>query len=99
MTGMGRVVYLYLKGFSRKADSHSVHNSDPTRTRTYICLSLPQPIVTPPAPSGHSHSHWLRHFPTTTPSGINTPHRPIPVILHPPAHEDGNDRGFRNVSY
>jgi len=25
--------------------------------------------------------------------------RPIPVILHPPAHEDGGDRGFRNVGY
>ena len=63
---------------SRKADSHSVHNSDPTstRTRTYICLPLPQPVVTPPTPSGHSPSHWLRHFPTTTPSGINTPHVP-----------------------
>jgi len=46
------------------------------RTRTYICLPLPQPVVTPPTPSGHSPSHWLRHFPTTTPSGINTPHVP-----------------------
>ena len=42
----------------------------------YICLPLPQPVVTPPAPSGHSTSHWLRLFPTTTPSGINTPHVP-----------------------
>jgi hypothetical protein len=47
-----------------------------TRTRTYICLPLPQPVVTPPTPPGHSPSHWLRHFPTTTPSGINTPHVP-----------------------
>jgi len=61
---------------SRKGDSHWVHNSDPTPTRTYICLPLPQSVVTPPAPSGHFPSHWLRHFPTTTPSGINTPHVP-----------------------
>ena len=61
---------------SRKGDSHSVHNSDPTRTRTYICVPLPQPVVTPPTPSDHSPSHWLHHFPTTTPSGINTPHVP-----------------------
>jgi hypothetical protein len=32
-------------------------------------------------------------------SGINTPHIPIPVILHRPAYEDGTDRGFRNVGY
>ena len=75
---------------SRKRDSHRVHNSDATRTCTYICLPLPQPFVTPPALSGHSPSHWLHHFPTTTPSGINTPHVSSPVILHPPACEDGN---------
>jgi hypothetical protein len=60
---------------SRKGDSHWVHDSDPTRTRTYICLPFSQPVVTPP-PGGHSRSHWLRHFPTTIPSGINTPHVP-----------------------
>ena len=32
-------------------------------------------------------------------SGINTPHIPYPFILHPPAHEDGTDRLFRNVGY
>jgi len=32
-------------------------------------------------------------------SGINTPHIPSPVILHPLAYEDGTDRGFRNVGY
>ena len=37
---------------------------------------LPQPVVTPPTPASHSPSHWLRHFPTTTPSVINTPHVP-----------------------
>ena len=79
-TGMGDSAsanpgnYCYID--SRKGDSHWVHNSDPTRTRTYICLPLPQPVVTPPSPSGQSHSHWLRNFPTTTPSGINTPHVP-----------------------
>ena len=82
---------------SRKADSHPVHNSDPTRT--FICLPLSQLIVTPPTPSGHSPSHWLRPIPTTTHSGINTPHVSSPVILHPPAHEVGTDTGFRNVGY
>ena len=94
---LSKIVSIYID--SRKADSHSVHNSDPTRTRTNICLPLPQPVVTPPTPSGHSPSHWLRYFPTTPPSGINTPHVPSLVILHPPAHEDGADRGFRNVGY
>jgi hypothetical protein len=61
---------------SRKGDSHWVHNSDPTRTCSYICLPLPQPVVTPPTPTGHCPSHWLRHIPTATPSGINTPHFP-----------------------
>jgi len=27
-------------------------------------------------------------------SGINTPHIPYPVMLHPPAYEDGTDRVF-----
>ena len=70
-----------------------------SRTRTYIYLPLPQPAVTPPTPTGHSSSHWLRHFPTTTPSGTNTPHVPTQGILHPPAHEDGTDRGFLNVGF
>jgi len=32
-------------------------------------------------------------------AGINTPHIPSLVILHPPAYEDGIDRGFRNVGF
>ena len=67
---------------SRKGDSHSVHYSDPTRTRTCI----PPPSTTcwyihPPC-LGTRPYHWLRHFPITTLSGINTPHTPSPVILH-----------------
>jgi len=31
--------------------------------------------------------------------GINTPHVSSSVILHPPALEDGTDRGFRNVGF
>ena len=72
MTGMGRAVYLYLKGLWWGSGGA---NGD-TRTRTYICLSLPQPVVTPPARPVTLQSYWLRHFPTTTPSGINTPHVP-----------------------
>jgi len=41
--------------------------------------------------------HWLPHQPARTVSGINTPHIPSLVILHPPAYEDGTDRGFQNV--
>ena len=33
--------------------------------------------------------NWLLHWPARTLSGINTPHIPYPVILHPPAYEDG----------
>ena len=52
--------------------------------RTYIPPTAPPlPVVTPPTPSGHSPSHWLLPFPTTPLSGINTPHTPSPVILHP----------------
>ena len=42
---------------------------------------------------------WLLHQPARTLSGINAPHTPSLVILHPPAYEDGTDRGFRNVGY
>ena len=60
---------------------------------------LPQPVVTPPTPSCHSPHYWPCHFRATTLPSINTPHTPSPVIIHPPAHEDGTDRGFRNVGY
>jgi len=43
--------------------------------------------------------YWLLHQPARTLSGINTPNIPSLVILHPPAYEDGTDRGFRNVGY
>jgi len=43
--------------------------------------------------------HWLLHLPARTLPGINTPHIPSPVVLHPPAYEDGTDRGFRNIGY
>jgi len=70
-----------------------------TRTCTYI----PPPSTTcwyihPPCPATHP-SHLLHHFPTTTLSGINTPHTPSPVILHRPAYKDGTDREFRNIGY
>ena len=42
-------------------------------------------LCTYPPLSGHSPSHWLHHLPAKTLSGINTPHIPCPVILHPPA--------------
>ena len=45
----------------------------------------------PPAPSTTCYARTL--------SGINTPHIPSLVILHPPAYEGGTDRGFRNVGY
>jgi hypothetical protein len=60
------------------------------------------PYIPPPSwppPTGYSPSHWLRHQPAWTRSGINTPHIPNPVILHRPAFEDGTDRVFRNVGY
>jgi len=84
---------------STKADSHPVHYSDPTSTRTYIPAPFHNLLCTYPPPSGHSPFHWLLHQPARTLSGINTPHIPSPVILHPPAYEDGTDRGFRNVGY
>jgi hypothetical protein len=55
--------------------------------------------VHPPAPSSHSPPYWSCHFRATTISGINTPHVPSPVILHPPAFEDGTDRVCRNVGF
>ena len=75
----------------RKGDSHPVHYNDPTRTRTYIPAPLPQPAVHLPAHIRSLAFHWLLHQPARTLSGINTPHIPSPVIIHPPAYEDGND--------
>ena len=40
--------------------------------------------------------HSLLHHPARTLSAITTPHIPFLVILHPPAYEDVNNRGFRN---
>ena len=62
-------------------------------------IPLPQPAVHLPAPIRSLTFHWLLHQPARTLSGINTPHIPSPVILHPPAYEDETDRGFRNVGY
>jgi len=45
------------------------------------------------------HAANFRGEPARTLSGINTPHIPSPVILHPPIYEDGTNRGFRNVGY
>jgi len=59
----------------------------------------PQPVMHLPAQYRSLAFHWLFHEPARTLSGINTPHIPSLVILHPPAHEDGTDRGFRNVGY
>jgi len=75
-----------------------LHHSDPTRTRSYI----PAPSTTcyaPNRPLPVTRLHWLLHQPARTLSGINTPHIPSLVILHPPAYEDGTDGGFRNVGY
>ena len=64
-----------------------------------IYLPLPQPVMHLPAHSQSLAFHWLLHQPARTLSGINTPHIPSFVILHPPGYEDGTDRGFRNVGY
>ena len=64
----------------------------------YTC-PLPQPAVHLPAPIRSLAFHWHLHQPARTLSGINTPHIPSPVILHPPAYEDGTDRWFWNVGY
>ena len=81
---------------SSKGGIRGVHYSDPNRTRT---CPLPQPVVQLPAQFRSLAFHWLLHQAVRTLSGINTPHIPYPVILHPPAYEDRTDRGFRNVGY
>jgi len=69
----------------------------PTHALKY--LPLPQPFVHLPAPL------WSLALPLAPPlayqtlSGINTPHIPCPVILHPSAFEDGTDKVFLNVGY
>ena len=77
--------------------SHPIHNSNPTRTRTYIHPPPPLPAELLPALYGHTTSYWLCHFPAPTQPGINTPHNPSTDILHSPAYEDGTDSEFRNV--
>jgi len=74
---------------SRKGDSHRVHYSD--RTRTYIPPPLHNLLCTYPPPSCHSPSIGSSTGLPEPCSGINTPHIPYPVILHPPAYEDGTD--------
>ena len=64
----------------------------------YTC-PLPQLVVHLPAHIQSLAFHWLLHQPVRTLSGINTPHIPSSVILHPPANEDGTDRGFQNIGY
>jgi len=64
-----------------------------------LFLSGKEPVVHLPAHIRTLAFHWLLHQPARTLSGINTPHIPSPVILHPAAYEDGTDRGFRNVGY
>ena len=59
-----------------------------------IYLPLPQPVMHLPAHFRSLAFHWLLHQPARTLSGINTPHIPSLVILHPPAYEDGTDGVF-----
>ena len=82
---------------SKRGDSHPIHNSNPTRTCTYIHPPPPLPAGLLPAPYGHTTSYWLCRFPTPTQPGINPPHNPSTDILHSPAYEDGTDSEFRNV--
>jgi len=82
---------------SKREDSHPIHNSNPTRTRTYIHPPPPLPAGLLPAPYRHTTSYWLCHFPASTQPGINTPHNPSTDILNSPAYEDGTDSEFRNV--
>ena len=70
--------------------------SHPHSTYLYH-LPLPLPVVRPPAPP--SPVTLLPIGPATAISGINTPHVSALVIIHPPALEDGADRGFRNVGF
>ena len=65
----------------------------PVHTHLYTC-PLPQPAVHLPAPIRSLAFHWLLQQPARTLSGINTPHIPCPVIIHPPAYEDGTDTVF-----
>ena len=81
----------------RRHPPSTLQRSHP-RSHLYTC-PLPQPVVHLPAHIRSLAFHWLLHQPARTLSGINTPHIPSPVILHPPAYEDGTDRGFRNVGY
>ena len=67
-------------------------------THLYTC-PLPQPVMHLPTHFRSLAFHWLLHQPVRTLSGINTPHIPSLVIFHPPAYEDGTDRGLRNVGY
>ena len=82
---------------SKRVDSDPIHNSKPTRTRTYIHPPPPLPAGLLTASYGHTASYWLCHFPAPTQPGINTPHKPSTDILHSPAYEDGTDSEFRNV--
>ena len=86
---------------SRKTDSHQYNTVIPPAQHLFL---PPPPSTTCCAStrnvrSGHSPPYWPCHFPDTTISGINTPHVPSLVILHPPALEAGTDGRFRNVSF
>jgi len=86
-------VYLYLKGLWQGSGRANRKGSD----RTGWVES--QQVVEGGGGINKCYSGGYCHFPATTISGINTPHVPTPVILHPPALEDGTDRGFRNVGF
>ena len=113
MSGMGRAVYLYLKGLWWESGGANGRESDrmgwvesqqvvegggiykcecgggSLLCTEWLSVSFPLSLSLPLAPP-LSHHNPFRYKYTA---------RPFPVILHPPAHEYGTDRGFRNVGY
>ena len=77
---------------SMKGDSHPYTTViPPALTLIYLPPPPPQPVMHLPTHIRSLAFHWLLHQPARTLSGVNTPHIPSPVILHPPAYEDGTD--------
>jgi len=58
---------------SKTGDSHPTHNSNPTRTHTYIHSPPPLPAGPLTAPHGHTISYWLCHFPAPNPTRYKYP--------------------------
>ena len=85
----------------KKRDSHQYNTAMPPAQHSFIPPPLPLPAVHPAAPPRPVTLLPIDPAisPLTTITGINTPHVSALVILHPPAYEDGTDRGFRNVGF